>query len=117
MAEFCAGATLQSSRLGRSGQGLSISRTQPISRPVSAVVLACERHAISANRHGHDTALLVKLHTKALPSARQPRSERPKIYVQSSSHIAVVGRRRSEHYGLSHAFRHGLQFARDISDN
>jgi hypothetical protein len=47
--KFCAGATSQSSRLGRSGQASEISRAQPIWHPLSAVVLACEGHAISAN--------------------------------------------------------------------
>jgi hypothetical protein len=45
--------------LAAAGRASQISRTQLIWRPLSAVVPACERHAISANKQGHDTALLV----------------------------------------------------------
>ena len=53
-----------------------------------------------------------------MPPPRKRRFERPKIYLQSSSHASVVvSRHRSEHYRPSHPFRYALQFAFDISDN
>lgn len=56
--------------------------------------------------------------TQTLPPARQPRSERPKLHIQPRSHALVtVSRHHGEHYSLSHALRHALQFSFDISDN
>ena len=49
---------------------------------------ACERHAVSANKQGHDIALLVNCSTKTLPPPRQLRPERPNTYLQLSCHAA-----------------------------